>query len=80
MQILSFFIALVIFLGVLKILSLPIKIIFKLFINSLAAGLVLAVLSYFGIIVVLNTGIILLSAILGIPGLIIGIVITLLLA
>ncbi len=78
MHVLSFFIALVIFLGVLKILSLPIKIIFKLFINSLAAGLVLAVLSYFGIIIVLNTGIILLSAILGIPGLIIGIIITML--
>ena len=77
MHVLSFFIALVIFLGVLKILS-PIKIIFKLFINSLAAGLVLAVLSYFGIIIVLNTGIILLSAILGIPGLIIGIIITML--
>ena len=78
MHVLSFFIALVIFLGVLKILSLPIKIIFKLSINSLAAGLVLAVLSYFGIIIVLNTGIILLSAILGIPGLIIGIIITML--
>lgn len=79
MQILSFFIALIVFLGVLKILSFPFKIIFKLFINSLAAGLVLLVLSYFGIIIVLNTGIILLSAILGIPGLIIGIIITMLL-
>lgn len=78
MQILSFFISLVVFLAVLKLLALPFKIIFKLFINSLAAGLVLAVLSYFGIIVVLNTGIIVLSAIFGIPGLIIGIIITML--
>ena len=39
-------------------------------------GLVLFVLAHFGIIIVLNTGIILLSAILGIPGLIIGIIIT----
>ncbi len=76
MHILSYVVALAIFLVVLKILSLPIKIIFKLFINSLAAGLVLFVLAHFGIIIVLNTGIILLSAILGIPGLIIGIIIT----
>lgn len=76
MHILSYVVALAIFLLVLKILSLPIKIIFKLFINSLAAGLVLFVLAHFGIIIVLNTGIILLSAILGIPGLIIGIIIT----
>ena len=76
MHILSYVVALAIFLVVLKILSLQIKIIFKLFINSLAAGLVLFVLAHFGIIIVLNTGIILLSAILGIPGLIIGIIIT----
>ena len=76
MHILSYVVALAIFLVVLKILSLPIKIIFKLFINSLAAGLVLFVLAHFGIIIVLNTGIILLSAILVIPGLIIVIIIT----
>ncbi len=73
---LSFFVAFAILMAVLKIIALPFKIIMKFVINSLLAGLALAVLAYFGVIVILNYWIIILSAVLGIPGLIIGIIIS----
>lgn len=76
MGVISFIISLAIFIAVLKIIALPFKIILKFVINSLLAGLVLALLAYFGVIVILNWWIIVLSAVFGIPGLIIGLVIS----
>jgi len=76
MGVISFIISFAIFIGVLKIIALPFKIIMKFIINSLLAGLVLALLAYFGVIVILNGWIIVLSAVFGIPGLIIGLIIS----
>lgn len=76
MGIISFFIGIVVLVTVLKIISLPFRIIIKFVINSLLAGLVIVILSYFGIVVLLSPLIIILSALLGIPGLVIGLIIS----
>ena len=78
MGIISFIISIAVLIFVLKIIALPFKIIIKFIINSVVAGIILAVLAYFGVIVTLNIGTIILVGLLGIPGLIIGLIITML--
>lgn len=78
MGIISFIISIAVLILVLKIIALPFKIIIKFIINSIAAGIILALLAYFGVIVTLNIGTIILVGLLGIPGLIIGLIITML--
>ena len=76
MSILSFFIAIIVLFAILKIIALPFKIIIKFLINSMIGGIILAVLAYFGIVVILNAWIIILTGLLGIPGLILGLIIS----
>lgn len=76
MGILSYIIAIVVLLGILKILALPFKIIVKFIANSIIAGILLGVLAYFGIIVVLNWWVIILTGLFGIPGLIVALLIS----
>lgn len=78
MGIIPFIISVAVLVLVLKIIALPFKIIIKFIINSVVAGIILAVLAYFGVVVVLNIGTIILTGLLGIPGLIIGLIITML--
>lgn len=78
MGIISFIISVAVLILVLKIIALPFKIIIKFIINSVVAGIILAVLAYFGVFVTLNIGTIILVGLLGIPGLIIGLIITML--
>jgi inhibitor of the pro-sigma K processing machinery len=79
MNILTFVIAIAVLVVVLKIISLPFKIIIKFIINSVIGGIILYVLAFFGIIVALNWWIVILTGLLGVPGLVIGIIITFLL-
>ena len=76
MSILSFFIVIIVLCVVLKLISLPFRIIIKFLINSMIGGIILAVLAYFGIVVILNAWIIILTGLLGIPGLVIGLIIS----
>ena len=76
MSILSFFIAIIVLIAILKIISLPFRLIIKFLINSMIGGIILAILAYFGIVVILNGWIIILTGLLGIPGLIIGLIIS----
>lgn len=78
MGIIPFIISVAVLIFVLKIIALPFKIIIKFIINSVVAGIILAILAYFGVIVTLNIGTIILVGLLGIPGLIIGLIITML--
>ena len=76
MSILSFFIAIIVLFAILKIIALPFKIIIKFLINSIIGGIILAILAYFGIVVILNAWIIILTGLLGIPGLVLGLIIS----
>ena len=75
MGIISFVIGIAILIVILKILTFPIKLIIKFVINSILGGIVLAILSFFGIGIVVYWWTILLVGLLGIPGLVIGIII-----
>lgn len=76
MSIVSFFIAIIVLCTILKLISLPFKIIIKFLINSIIGGIILAILAYFGIVVILNAWIIILTGLLGIPGLVLGLIIS----
>ena len=71
MPIVTFLIGIVILFVVLKVLSLPFKIIVKFLINALVGGIVLYVLSMFGIGLTITWVSALLVGALGIPGVII---------
>ena len=74
MDILSYLIAFVILLAVLKIIAIPFKVAIKFIINSIIGGIILAVLSYFGIGVVLTWWMVALTGLFGIPGAVISII------
>lgn len=76
MSILSFIIGIAILILVLKILTFPIRLIFRFVVNSIVGGIVLGICAFFGIIVTVNVGIILLTGLFGVPGLVIGLIIT----
>ena len=78
MSILYYLIGLAILVVVLKIISLPFKIIMRFVINSIIGGIVLWVLAFFGIGIAVNTIMIILTGLFGIPGLIVAIVLTML--
>ena len=71
MQFLPFVIGVLILFIILKILSMPMKIIIKFLINALIGGVVLYVLNLFGVGLVLNWITALIVGFLGIPGVII---------
>ena len=72
----SYIIPLLVIIVVLKVLSLPLRLIKTIIINSILGGIVLLVLSYFGIVVSLTWWLIALTGLFGIPGLIVGMIIT----
>ena len=76
MEIISFFATIVVLIVVLKLLTLPFKIIIKFVINSIIGGIVIAVLSFFGIAITINKWTILLTGFLGVPGVVISLIIT----
>ena len=79
MEILSYVIPVVLVIVILKILALPLKLIKRIIINSIVAGIILFILSYFGIVVSLAWWGYALTGLFGIPGLVIVLIITALL-
>ncbi|MBR3697646.1 MAG: pro-sigmaK processing inhibitor BofA family protein [Clostridia bacterium] len=79
MNILYYLIGLVVLVILLKIISLPLKIIIKFIVNSIIGGIVLWILAFFGIVVVVNTTMIILTGLFGIPGLVFAILLTIIL-
>lgn len=79
MSILYYVIGIVVLIGILKLISLPFKLIIKFIINSIIGGIVLWILAFFGIVIAVNNIMILLTGLFGIPGLVIALIITMLL-
>lgn len=75
MIIFSFLIGMALLILVLKILTFPIRLIFKFAINSIIGGIILGICAFFGIMIALNWWTILLTGIFGVPGLVIGLII-----
>lgn len=73
--ILAYAVPVLVVLVVLKLLALPLKLIKRIIINSIVGGIVLFVLSYFGIIVSLAWWGYALTGLFGIPGLVIAVII-----
>lgn len=78
MNIVSFLIGIVILIVVLKIISLPFKLIMKFVVNSIVGGIILYLLGYFGIGITIYWWTIVLTGLLGVPGLVCAIAISLL--
>jgi inhibitor of the pro-sigma K processing machinery len=78
MDIVSFLIGIVVLIVVLKILSLPFKIIIKFVVNSIIGGIILAICAYFGILINVYWWTVLLTGLFGVPGFVIATIITIL--
>ena len=76
MNILSYIIAFAILVFILKIIALPFKIAIKFIINSIVGGIVLAICTFFGIGIILNWWMIVLTGLFGIPGFAIAVLLT----
>lgn len=76
MNILSFLISIVVLIIVLKILTFPFKLIIKFVINSIIGGIIISILSFFGIIVTIKWWTIVLTGLLGVPGVVISLIIS----
>lgn len=76
MSYLMYIVALVVLIGVLKLLTLPMRIICKFIVNSVIGGIVLYFLAKFGIFMLITWWSILLTGILGIPGVVIAIILS----
>ena len=76
MGIISFLISIVVLIIVLKILTFPLKLIIKFVINSIVGGIVITILSYFGIIVAIKWWTIVLTGLLGVPGVVISLILS----
>ena len=76
MGIIGFIIAIGVLVLVLKLISLPFKIIIKFIINSIIGGIFLAVLSMLGIGITITGLMVVLTGLFGIPGMIIAIIIS----
>ena len=79
MSILYYLIGLAILIVILKIISLPFKIIFKFIVNSIVGGIVLLICGFFGIGIAVNTAMIILTGLFGIPGLVAALLFTVIL-
>ena len=75
MSIMSFIFAIIGLIIFLKLIALPFKLI-RFVINSIIGGIILWILAFFGIFVVLNWWTIVLTGLLGVPGLVIAVLIT----
>ena len=78
MSIVSFLIGVLILFVILKLLSMPFKIIWKLIVNSILGFIVIYVLKFFGFDIDIQTYTYVLIGLLGIPGAVISIVISIL--
>ena len=79
MSILYYVIGIIVLIAILKLISLPFKLIIKFIINSIIGGIVLWILAFFGIVIAVNNIMILLTGLFGIPGLVIALIITMIL-
>ena len=79
MSILYYLIGLAILIVILKIISLPFKIIFRFILNSIVGGIVLGICAFFGIGIAVNTAMIILTGLFGIPGLVAALLFTIIL-
>lgn len=79
MSILYYLIGLAVLVIVLKIISLPFKIIFRFVLNSIVGGIVLWICAFFGIGIAVNTAMIILTGLFGIPGLVAALLFTVIL-
>ena len=79
MSILYYLIGLAILIVILKIISLPFKIIFRFIVNSIVGGIVLLICEFFGIGIAVNTAMIILTGLFGIPGLVAALLFTVIL-
>lgn len=76
MNFIIFIASIIVFLIVMKILLFPIKLICRLLINSILGGIVLYFLAKIGIFMVITWWSILLTAILGVPGVVIAVILS----
>lgn len=76
MNIVSFIVGIAILVIVLKLISLPFKIIIKFVINSIIGGILLSICSYFGIGITVTGWTVLLTGLFGVPGFVIAAIIT----
>lgn len=70
-------IAIAILMTILKILTFPLKIIFKILVNSILGGIILYFLAKVGIFIAITWWSLLLTGILGVPGVIISVILSL---
>lgn len=73
----SYIIAIALLIIVLKILTLPLKIIMKFVFNSIIGGIILYICAWFGIFVNIQWWTVVLTGLFGVPGLVCAILITL---
>ena len=78
MSIISFAIGIAVLMIVLKIISLPFRIIMKFVINSIIGGIILASCSFMWIGIIIYWWTVLLTGLFGVPGLVIATIITIL--
>lgn len=78
-MILYYLIAFAVMIGILKIIALPFKIAIKFIINSIVGGIVLWICAFFGIGIAVNTAMIILTGLFGVPGLVIALLFTVIL-
>lgn len=76
MDILTFFGCILVLYIVLKIISLPFRVILKFIINSMVGGIILWLCIFFGIGIAVNTTMILLTGLFGVPGLVLAVILT----
>lgn len=76
MNIVTFLIGIAILVVVLKIISLPFKIIMKFVINSIIGGIILAICAHFGILINIYWWTVVLTGLFGVPGFVISLIIT----
>lgn len=76
MSIISFLVGIALLVIVLKIISLPFRIIIKFIINSIIGGIILAICTYFGIIINVYWWTVVLTGLFGVPGFVIATIIT----
>ena len=79
MSILYYLVGLAVLVIVLKIIALPFKIIFRFILNSIVGGIVLWICAFFGIGIAVNTAMIILTGLFGIPGLVAALLFTIIL-
>lgn len=78
MNIVAFLIGIAVLVVVLKLISLPFKIIIKFVINSIIGGIILAICANFGILINIYWWTVVLTGLFGVPGFVISVIITIL--